>query len=64
MCHFHVKLKIFERCNFVVSKHFKTILQGSARNLLQIEMGNMYLNHRKTNKEAPNAISLKKISTL
>ncbi len=43
----YVKLKIFERCCFAIFKHLKKILQGSGRNLLQIKIGNMYLNQRK-----------------
>ncbi len=56
MCHFHVKLKIFEWCYFVIFKHLNKKIQGSVRNLLQIKIGNMYLNHRKQIWN-PNAIS-------
>ncbi len=37
---------------------------GPLRNLLQITIGNMYLNHRKTNKEVPNVLSLTKFLAL
>ncbi len=44
---FSCKIEDFERCYFVIFKHLKKQLQSSARNLLQIKIGNMYLNHRK-----------------
>ncbi len=51
MCNFYVKLKIFERRYFGIFRYFKKPDWSSKRKLLQITIGNMYVNHRKQTKK-------------
>ncbi len=53
---------IFYSSYFIIFRYLKKKKIGSQRNLLQITIGDMYLSH--ILKEAPNAISLIKLSAL